>query len=233
MINILIIEKDINYCNKIINILNNNINLKFCIFLSFNKEVKKLMNEIKFTMVFIDDDLLTIHSNLLDNYKTHILIMTSNNTNNVFKTNYTYINKNNINKEISSIILKILNSSNIKEHNLMLEIKKELNFLGYNPKYYGTQYISEAIYILINNGFYNDKDNLEKYVYPAIAKKHNKSINTIKCNIINATDIMICECEEKRLKKYLGYYDFSKPGPKKIIESIISKICNRGSLKNK
>ena len=78
-------------------------------------------------------------------------------------------------------------------------IKDELKYLGYNPKYYGTKYLIDVIYILFksNDEYYDD--NLKKTVYPIIAKKYKRSVLNIKCNIINATDIMVYECEEKKL----------------------------------
>ena len=103
-------------------------------------------------------------------------------------------------------------------------IKDELKYLGYNPKYYGTKYLIDVIYILFksNDEYYDD--NLKKTVYPIIAKKYKRSVLNIKCNIINATDIMVYECEEKKLIQYLGYYEYVKPGPKKIIEAILNKL---------
>ena len=44
-----------------------------------------------------------------------------------------------------------------------------------------------------NNGSGN---NLKTKIYPIVAEKYGVNIQNIKCNIINATDIMICECEE-------------------------------------
>lgn len=111
----------------------------------------------------------------------------------------------------------------ISNEQLKKDIKHELSYLGYNPNYYGTQYIMEAIYILYMN-LDNDSNNLFKNVYPIIAKKHNKNILNIQCNIINATNSMVCECEEEKLLKYLGYYSFSKPDAKKIIETILNKL---------
>lgn len=101
-------------------------------------------------------------------------------------------------------------------------IKDELKYLGYNPKYYGTKYLIDAIYILFKND--NEYNNLKKVVYPVIATKYRKSIQNIKCNIINATNIMVYECDEKKLIQYLGYYDYAKPGPKTIIEAVLSKL---------
>mgnify|MGYP003571396008 CR=1 FL=1 len=110
-----------------------------------------------------------------------------------------------------------------KEQQVKIMIQKELRYLGYNPKYYGTKYMMDAIFILYCYG--NDIDNnLSKYVYPIISKKYNKTMQNIRCNMINATDLMILECEEIRLMRYLKYFNYSKPGPKKIIEAVLNRI---------
>ena len=121
------------------------------------------------------------------------------------------------------MVLNVKNN-NISNEKIMRNIKKELNYLGYISKYCGTKYLEEVIYILYNNENIN---NLQKEVYPIIASKYNKSVNTIKCNIITATSIMIDDCEERKLLKYLGYYEFSRPGPKQIAESVISKLRSK------
>lgn len=114
-------------------------------------------------------------------------------------------------------------NNRINEQLIRELIQRELNYLGYNPKYYGTEYLIEAIYILYMNGIDGD-NNLKKVVYPLISQKYHKSIHNIRCNIINSTDIMICECEESKLMKYLGFFNYSKPGPKKIMEAVLNNI---------
>lgn len=69
------------------------------------------------------------------------------------------------------VLNKKSRKSSIKNKGVMDYIKEELNYLGYNPKYYGTKYLEEVIYILYNNENIN---NLQKEVYPIIARKYNK-----------------------------------------------------------
>ena len=176
-------------------------------------------------MIIIDNELINLYKNIIKDYKKIIFILYVNNVKKIDNTKYYYIDKNFVNDEIFFATIENLKYINT-DYNLRIKIKEELKYLGYNPKYKGTQYIYEVILILLNENLYDYSDNLEKNVYPKIASKHNKSINTIKCDIINATDIMICECEENKLMEYLGYFTFSKPGPKKVIESIISRISN-------
>ena len=102
-------------------------------------------------------------------------------------------------------------------------IFEELKFLGYNPAYYGTKYLVECIYYIYKNyGIYDENSIAE--VYPIIAKKYNKTINNIKCNITRATSMMFCECEEEKLKEYLGMCTLPKTGSRVIIQTIINKL---------
>lgn len=115
---------------------------------------------------------------------------------------------------------KINNENNIK--NFILE---ELKYLGYNPSYNGTKYLIECIYyIYINYSIYDDTSYAE--VYSIIAKKYNKSVNTLKCNISRATSIMFCESEEAKLKSYLAICTLPKTGYRIIIQTILNKLNN-------
>ena len=214
------------YCNKLIKVIGSSFNLKFCIISSYYDEIENIVDEFDFNLIFMNRDLIDNFRFILRKYSDITMFI---NSDKEIISNYTYLNKIDNSDEIVSKITKFLNNS-MMNCDLKLEIKSELRYLGYNPKYYGTKYLLEAIYILIENEIYNYNGNLEKKIYPIIAKKYGKTVNSIKCNIINATDIMIYECEEEKLLEYLGYYDFSKPGPKKIIESIILKISKKNKI---
>ncbi len=222
---VLIVKNDIKYCNKLIKTSKNDLNVKIYIVSQYYEEIEMLIKKINFSMIIIDNELINLYKNIIKDYKKIIFILYVNNVKKIDNTKYYYIDKNFVNDEIFFATIEKLKYINT-DYNLRIKIKEELKYLGYNPKYKGTQYIYEAILILLNENLYDYSDNLEKNVYPKIASKHNKSINTIKCDIINATDIMVCECEENKLMEYLGYFTFSKPGPKKVIESIISRISN-------
>lgn len=214
------------YCNKLIKVIGSSFNLKICMISSYYDEIENIVDEFDFNLIFMNRDLIDNFRFILRKYSDITMFI---NSDKEIISNFTYLNKIDNSDEIISKITKFLNNS-MMNCDLKLEIKSELRYLGYNPKYYGTKYLLEAIYILIENKIYNYNSNLEKKIYPIIAKKYGKTVNSIKCNIINATDIMIYECEEEKLLEYLGYYDFSKPGPKKIIESIILKISKKNKI---
>lgn len=110
-----------------------------------------------------------------------------------------------------------------QELKIKQKINGELKYLGYNLDYLGSKYIAETIYMLyIVNEYYNF--NLETDIYPIIARKIGKSVNNVKCNIKNATEIMYYESEEEKIMRYLENNDKNKPKPKKIMKSVLKRI---------
>lgn len=122
------------------------------------------------------------------------------------------------------IIEKIIKKSEIEIKN---KIENELKKIEYNFSYKGTEYLVEAIYILYNikkENLAEHEYNFELEIYPIIAEKYNTSVNTVKCNIRNATDKMYYDCDEKILKDYLRDFEFSKPGAKRIAFGVLAKL---------
>lgn len=102
-------------------------------------------------------------------------------------------------------------------------ITKELTILNYNFSYVGTKYLSECIY---HSYYKTDRFdiNLNKEIYPILSKKYHKTINSIKCNIYQATNAMYYDIEEEALCHYLGYQVNHKPKAKDIIKEVLAKI---------
>ena len=101
-------------------------------------------------------------------------------------------------------------------------IKNELKYIKYNLKYKGTCYLIDVIIYIYNN---NKIDNLQRNVYPVIAKMYKKSVENIRTNLKRATDCMYNDCESKRLQKYFGLSsDDEKPTVKEVIYTVLDKI---------
>lgn len=84
----------------------------------------------------------------------------------------------------------------------------------------------ETIYYLYckkSHGTYK----LEKEVYPIIAKKYSKNINTIKSDIIKATKKINYDNRENELKKYFSYFLDNKIKPKLVINTVLNKIAHK------
>lgn len=75
---------------------------------------------------------------------------------------------------------------------------------------------------------YDRKDNmtcnLQKDIYPIIAKIFNKTPHNIKCNINNATESMYYNCDINVLKEYFYFTDDRKPTTKTVIYTVLNKI---------
>lgn len=110
----------------------------------------------------------------------------------------------------------------------MLSLKKsriinELKKIGYNVNYKGTLYLVNTILELyLNKDIY--ADNLERTIYPIVAKMFNKTPHNIKCNINNATESMYYNCDANTLKEYFSFFDDRKPTTKTVIYTVLNKI---------
>ena len=160
---VLIVKNDIKYCNKLIKTSKNDLNVKIYIVSQYYEEIEMLIKKINFSMIIIDNELINLYKNIIKDYKKIIFILYVNNVKKIDNTKYYYIDKNFVNDEIFFATIEKLKYINT-DYNLRIKIKEELKYLGYNPKYKGTQYIYEAILILLNENLYDYSDNLEKNI---------------------------------------------------------------------
>ena len=118
-----------------------------------------------------------------------------------------------------------LNCQSISNNNEYLVVKKvinEMNVIGYNFKYKGTQYLLECITYIINQNNMDLLDNLNKNVYEYVATKYNKSLSNIKTNIIKATEYVNIYQDKDIL---LNYFSISIDiTPKFVISTILNKL---------
>lgn len=135
-----------------------------------------------------------------------------------------FIAKNSFNfiENLKYILSKIVINSSINNTNQF--ILSELNFLGLKIKLNGTKYLLESISYIYNSNNYRLIDNLEKNVYPELAKRHNTSISNIKSNILKSINTMYLSTDSKKIKKYFLFDDDIKPTPKLLIEVILNKL---------
>ena len=103
-------------------------------------------------------------------------------------------------------------------------ILSELHSLGFRIKLNGTKYLLESISYIYNSNNYGLIDNLEKNVYPVLAKKHNTTTRNIKSNILKSINSMYLLTDIEKTKKYFSFDDDIKPTPKLLIEVILNKL---------
>ena len=235
MLNLLIISKDIDKARKILNYISENSNqIRIYSIVNSLDEGLEILNNgiIDVTLINTDDKINTIYtylSNISDSYiekykKTMIIL--SNNISHIHSNHYicecfsSEVDMSILFLKINKIVKNKL--PQITQLTLSNKINKELEFIGYNLSYNGTKYLSESIALIYNN--YYSSENLSKNIYPVIAKKHNKTVNTIKCNIISATNSMYYKCNEIKLKQYFNLCTTTKPKPKLVIHTVLNKL---------
>jgi len=81
--------------------------------------------------------------------------------------------------------------------------------------------LSTIQYAILNS---DSLSNLEKYVYPKIARMYGEKASNVKSRINKETTLMYYNCKINKLKKYF-YLDFdTKPKVKYVINMIGNKV---------
>lgn len=228
MINVVIVKESKKDVEELINTLYYlNENIKKIYSVCNTVELHKLLSTNNINFIIMSFDIyfsLTIkeYINIAENVKNILIVNFTTeeiieNINNIYKTS----NREEMILEISKIIN--LNCGIINENKLKEIISAKLFSIKYSLKYKGTRYLIEAIYIAKVTGYY-DLNKIEKLIYTEVAKIYNTTAHNVKCNIVNATDIMYYSCEEEKLKSFLNIDEIYKPGPKKIISAVLNKI---------
>ena len=228
MIEVLLV-KELNNNIEIINNINSvSPYIKLFKILSNVNEILSVISNNSINILIIDELLFNkldvVEFSKIETYVNSIIIL----TNNLSHTNFNNKCIFSTEKQLPNLLTNYLQddkfmSSTNEKNIIMNKIANELKYLGYNLSYYGTKYLMDCIYYLYKHENYFDEITI-KSVYSILAKKYNKNENTIKCNITRATSIMFCECEENKLKKYLGMCCLPKTGSKIIIETVLNKI---------
>lgn len=239
MVNVLVIEDNFYYSKNLINAISDSNSLmrlyKIC---TDGKEaisiIKNESNKIDIILLDLQlpsyngiDILKYIQSNNLIKYKNSIIVISSHvNLITQIRNNpylYTYIDKISGFDNVLSKINKLIEIKKLEKDSLEHRICKELETINYNFSYMGTKYLLETILLLYKEKNWEDIK-LEKKIYPILSKKHHKTVNNIKTNIINATELMYCSNDSNMINKYFRFYDNEKPTPKLVISTIIDKL---------
>ena len=238
MLNVLIVEDNVTQCKQLVNFISSSIpNVKLYSMSFSGAEAIEILKSEQIDLIILDlqlpdisgiEILNFIEDNSLNKYKNSVVIVSG----------YAHLYPNLIhNQYIHNImpkpvsfpkLLELLKKAENDKKNLddrltiMTRINEELKYLCYNFSHIGTEYIRECIFLLYINNI--NTLNLSKRIYPIIAKKFHTTVNNVKCNIFQASNISYYECEETKLKKYFQNCLDSKPKPKDIIIQILNHI---------
>lgn len=239
MLNVLVIEDDPQQLKNIVNIISSQISEVKLYSISFDDEsILELLKEAYIDIIILDLNLSGISGidivNYIDNeklykYKNSIIVFSGEikMLNVIIHSKYLYsysLKGEGYGKLINNVKLLVKEKENNDIINkLGYKIDRELKKLNFNFSHIGTKYLREIIIEV-----YKVKDifegNLEKSIYPIIANRYNKKVNTIYCDIKQAVKSMILNNSEKNLIEYFNYSYFLKPKTNEIIFTILNKI---------
>lgn len=238
MINVLIADDNVDYAVCLMNYLNNKSqDIRVSNITKNGKETLKILNlKNDIDIVLLDYKMPFFNANQIlegitnkNQYMNSIIIISG-----IIESNsglidntmiHSVLNKELAMNKILNEINELLNYKNsLKKSNIIKKrILDEILYLGYNISHKGTKYLIEVIeYIILKLN--NEVNILERDVYPVISSKYNISVHNIKCRITDATNIMYCNCEIEKLKKYFCLDIDTKPKVKTIINTIIYHV---------
>lgn len=232
----MIIERNPKELDKIVNSICDKFqNIRVCHISYDDKKVLNILEKNIIDFILLDckaneiNDLKFVNyiqNKKLEQYKKSIIVKLDKtiNLNDFNENRYIFSYTSDINtmyKDIRKLVLEQKETYNHKR--IKNKIKEQLTYLSYNYSYSGTRYIEETI-LEIYKDRYNFDGNLSKNIYPIIAKKHNKTVDTIYGNIKQTTNYMLLECNKNRIMDYLGYGDYVKPKIQDIIFAIVNKL---------
>ena len=236
MVNILLVEEDKNYSINILNCINlKNTNLKIAGIVTNIKDIAPILTQNNIDIILVDINKSNYKEFIMSDYDYNVLIilLVEDNCITPELINNSYIlgiisktdDFNKINYNINNLINKKQQNEILIEDMIKKRIINELNYLGYDFLHKVSKYLVESIYITYTLDS-NYEYNLEKDIYPKVAKKYNQTWNNIKSAIRYATDMMYYNNKESKLNEYLKDYNFSKFGVSVVILAILKKIKN-------
>lgn len=224
---VLIYSNDLSFLKGLNNYISNikNLEIQMCTSLSLLKEN---LEKISYILVIIDtnNDMEAINYKYLSNLQINNIVLLYDSLDNIDER--VIEDKKFILKERSLENVKALLSYDTSDENdsfLVLYTKKrilnEIKGLKFEVTNIGVQYLIDCILLIkCNDALYN----LEKDIYPIVAKKYNVTSNKVKWNIYSCINNMSRNNSMERINRYLGFSYNRTPTPKVLIFTIVNKI---------
>lgn len=224
---VLIYSNDLSFLKGLNNYISNikNLEIQMCTSLSLLKEN---LEKISYILVIIDtnNDMEAINYKYLSNLQINNIVLLYDSLDNIEES--VISDKKFILKERSLENVKALLSYDTSDENesfLVLYTKKrilnEIKGLKFEVTNIGVQYLIDCILLIkCNDALYN----LEKEIYPIVAKKYNVTSNKVKWNIYSCINNMSRNNSMERINRYLGFSYNRTPTPKVLIFTIVNKI---------
>ena len=224
---VLIYSNDLSFLKGLNNYISNikNLEIQICTSLSLLKEN---LEKTSYILVIIDtnNNMEAINYKYLSNLQINNIVLLYDSLDNIEES--VISDKKFILKEKSLENVKALLSYDTSDENdsfLVLYTKKrilnEIKGLKFEVTNIGVQYLIDCILLIkCNDALYN----LEKEIYPIVAKKYNVTSNKVKWNIYSCINTMSRNNSMERINRYLGFSYNRTPTPKVLIFTIVNKI---------
>ena len=224
---VLIYSNDLSFLKGLNNYISNikNLEIQMCTSLSLLKEN---LEKTSYILVIIDtnNNMEAINYKYLSNFQINNIVLLYDTLDNIDER--VIEDKKFILKERRLENVKALLSYDTSDENdsfLVLYTKKrilnEIKGLKFEVTNIGVQYLIDCILLIkCNDALYN----LEKEIYPIVAKKYNVTSNKVKWNIYSCINNMSRNNSMERINRYLGFSYNRTPTPKVLIFTIVNKI---------
>ena len=224
---VLIYSNDLSFLKGLNNYISNikNLEIQICTSLSLLKEN---LEKTSYILVIIDtnNNMEAINYKYLSNLQINNIVLLYDTLDNIDER--VIEDKKFILKEKRLENVKALLSYDTSDENdsfLVLYTKKrilnEIKGLKFEVTNIGVQYLIDCILLIkCNDALYN----LEKEIYPIVAKKYNVTSNKVKWNIYSCINNMSRNNSMERINRYLGFSYNRTPTPKVLIFTIVNKI---------
>lgn len=241
MVNILVVEDDMIQSQHLINIVSRKIEEVKLYNMSINgKEAFEIIDKGNADIILLDlnlpdisgiEILSYISDSKIEKYQNSIIVISgdSNLINQLPSSCYSYIcailhKPVNYDELIYKLWEIVKYKNKFKSDNIIkIKINKELEYLRFNFSHNGTRYLAETIFELYSNRT-KFLDNFKRDIFPILAQRHHKSVNTIEGNIKQAINCMFFDCTESALIEYFNYPFIMKPKLKEISYTILNKL---------
>ena len=225
MIKFLIVENDLKYAKKIIsNIIKENEQIRLIDIIS-SPELDDTISAIRKCrphICIMNSDLINVDKILSFPYPTAFICVTDDPLKSAIKKFYLKDDITPVKEQVKKLI-KETEYNRIKDY-----IESELYNLKFDFELKGTMYLVESILFSYYHSNPFVYENLEKNVYPEIAKKFNTTMYHVKWGIIQAVNHMYdLNYSEGTLRSLCDYFYFStnyKPTAKIIITTFLAKL---------
>ena len=137
MYNIVLFDYDLDYGLKIINELScYNNDLRFCSFVCDETKIIKTISNYSYDIFLISSDFLVKNYVKFEKYKDRIVVLKGDDDSSIGKL--FQVQKNDSIENINEVVQNATHKVSYNEDYVKNIIREELSYLGYSPKYYGT-----------------------------------------------------------------------------------------------